>query len=554
MVDLIGHRLGQYEITGFLGEGGMATVYRARQTSIQRDVAVKVIEAKLTRDDNFPIRFEREAQMIASLNHAHILKVFDYGRQDDVIYLVMELLRGGSLADVLRNGALRPDVVARALDQIAPALDYAHRKGIVHRDLKPQNLMLDEAGNVLLTDFGLAKLVNETSAMSHTGLAVGTPAYMSPEQWMSDTVDGRADVYALGVIVFKMLAGRLPFNGDTPYRLMYLHMYETPPRISSFAEVPTGIDNVVQQALAKDVNLRFATAGEFAHAFRSALTRKAKPAAEERPAQAAQPPTPGAKLKRLTVTTGTARADDHGIQQVWVPSGSFLMGSEAGPETRSDEQPLHEVRISSGLWLDQYAVTNAAYQEFVEDNGYATRQYWSNSGWIWLTDNHIKGPGDYTGFAEPQQPRVGVSWYEADAYARWRGGRLPTEAQWEYAARGPQALIYPWGNDFHDKLANVRGTRTKPVGTYEDGKSWVCAYDMVGNVWEWVADWYDEEYYRQDIHIDPGGPTTGKTRVLRGGSWRHDRNFARAAARRHEAPLTRDDFIGFRIICPASPA
>src|SRR5262249_39710067 len=156
------------------------------------------------------------------------------------------------------------------------------------------------------------------------------------------------------------------------------------------------------------------------------------------------------------------RADDHGIQQVWVPSGSFLMGSEGGLETRSDEQPLHEVHISSGFWLDQYAVTNATYQEFVEDNGYTTRQYWSNSAWISLTDNHIKGPGDYTGFAGAQQPRGGVSWYEADAYARWRGGRLPTEAQWEYAARGPQALIYPWGNDYQDKLANVRSTRTKP--------------------------------------------------------------------------------------------
>src|SRR5450432_903573 len=234
MADLIGQHLGQYEITGLLGVGGMATVYRARQSSIQRDVALKVIESKLSHDSDFLKRFEREAQMIASLNHAHILKVFDYGRDKDVVYLVMELLRGGSLADVMTRGALRLDKTVRVLEQVAPALDYAHHKGIIHRDLKPQNLLLDEAGNTLLTDFGLAKLINETAAMTQTGLAMGTPAYMSPEQWMSDNVDGRTDIYALGIILFQMLTGSLPFNAESPHRFMYLHLNELPPPLKDY--------------------------------------------------------------------------------------------------------------------------------------------------------------------------------------------------------------------------------------------------------------------------------------------------------------------------------
>ena len=144
MTDLIGQKLGQYDVLSVLGEGGMSTVYRARQTSIQRDVAIKVIEAKISNDPDFLRRFERESQLIASLSHTHIVKVFDYGRQNNLIYLVMELLSGGSLNDTLNKGPLTPDRVFRLVDQVTSALDYAHNKGLVHRDLKPQNLMFDD--------------------------------------------------------------------------------------------------------------------------------------------------------------------------------------------------------------------------------------------------------------------------------------------------------------------------------------------------------------------------------------------------------------------------
>ncbi|MCS6870116.1 MAG: serine/threonine protein kinase, partial [Anaerolineae bacterium] len=172
MANLIGQTLGQYQITALLGKGGMATVYRARQASINRDVAIKVIKPDLIESEEFKIRFNREAQVIAALSHPHILKVFDYGQHGDLVYLVMELLSGGSLADLLRRGTrLELTEVTRLLDQIASALDYAHRRAIVHRDLKPQNVLLDEERNAFLTDFGIAKLLSETSALTQSGMA-----------------------------------------------------------------------------------------------------------------------------------------------------------------------------------------------------------------------------------------------------------------------------------------------------------------------------------------------------------------------------------------------
>ncbi len=272
MANLIGQRLGQYEITGLLGEGGMATVYRAQQTTIRRDVAVKVIESRLARTPEFARRFEREAQTVASLSHPFILKVFDYGQQGDLLYLVMELLTGGSLADLIARGPLSPELASRMLDQVAAALDYAHHKGIIHRDLKPQNVLLDGSNNAHLTDFGIAKLLSGATTLTRTGTAMGTPAYMSPEQWQGLELDARTDIYALGIILFEMLSGRQPFNADTPYSMMHKHVNEPPPSIRDLrAELPPGVDRVIQKALAKDRTQRFESALALAEAFKAAL-------------------------------------------------------------------------------------------------------------------------------------------------------------------------------------------------------------------------------------------------------------------------------------------
>lgn len=277
MASLIGQDLGQYHITALLGKGGMAAVYRARQTSIDRDVALKVIRSDLIESEGseeFRARFNREAQVIASLSHPHIVKVFDYGRQGDLVYLVMELLDGGNLAQLIRNKAQLPTAqIAGLLDQIASALDYAHRRAIVHRDLKPQNVLLDQEGNAFLTDFGIAKLLIETSSLTQSGIAMGTPVYMSPEQWRGQDIDSRADIYALGVMLYEMLSGKAPFTGDTPYSIMHKHFYEPLPDIRAIRpDLPEAVQLVLKKSMAKNRDRRFSSAGEVASAFRAALS------------------------------------------------------------------------------------------------------------------------------------------------------------------------------------------------------------------------------------------------------------------------------------------
>jgi len=275
MADLIGQRLGQYEIISLLGKGGMAKVYRARQVNVRRDVAIKVIESRLVETPEFVRRFEREAQTIANLNHPFILKLFDFGQHDDLLYLVMELQQGGSLnARIREQGPLSGEQTARYLDQISEALDYAHERGIIHRDLKPQNVLLDERGNAILTDFGIARIVDaNTTALTGTGIAMGTPGYMAPEQWYGKDVDSRTDEYALAIMTYEMLTGKTPFVGDTPANVMYMHLNVSPPSLrTSRPDLPPAVDVVLNKALAKDPDQRFQTAADFAKAFRTALS------------------------------------------------------------------------------------------------------------------------------------------------------------------------------------------------------------------------------------------------------------------------------------------
>jgi len=272
MDSLIGKRLGQYEILSKLGSGGMANVYRARQTSVDRDVALKVIRTDLTEDAAFMERFAREARTIASLSHLHILKVFDYGQQDGIAYLVMELLEGGSLNTLIqKTGALSLTTTARVLKQISGALDYAHDKGIVHRDLKSDNVLLDTAENAYLTDFGIARLVNDNSKMTQTGTIMGTPAYMAPELWTGKAADKQADIYALGVIVYEMITGKTPFTGDTPFVVMYQHLNEIPPVDDLEQDLSEAVQEVLLKAMAKKPEDRYLSAGALANAFDEAL-------------------------------------------------------------------------------------------------------------------------------------------------------------------------------------------------------------------------------------------------------------------------------------------
>jgi serine/threonine protein kinase/Tol biopolymer transport system component len=290
MAGLIGQQLGQYTITATLGSGGMATVYRARQASVGRDVAIKVIKIELVNDHKFVERFRQEARIIAALDHLHIIKLFDFGTQDDLLYLVMELKTGGSLAAHLKaRGKLNAEEAARYLDQIGAALDHAHSRSVIHRDLKPQNVLLDEQNNAFLSDFGIARIVSE---LSKSVTVLGTPEYMSPEQWEGKNVDRRADIYGLAIMTYKLLTNTLPFTGDTPPVLMYKHLHEPPPPIRRLRpDLSQRIEDVLMKGMAKRPEDRFQSAPEFAAAFRTALGER-MPKDVETKKVLAQPPQP----------------------------------------------------------------------------------------------------------------------------------------------------------------------------------------------------------------------------------------------------------------------
>ncbi len=359
MASLIGQRLDKYEVVALLGKGGMAAVYRARQASMDRDVAIKVIKPDLTEIGDFVTRFQREARTVASLSHANILKVFDYGQQGDLAYLVMELLPGGSLAEMLDQGPLPLDVTSQMLDQIASALDYAHRKGIIHRDLKPQNVLLDDAGNAHLTDFGIAKILSETMALTQSGAAMGTPAYMSPEQWQGQALDARADVYALGVMLFEMLTGQLPFAGDTPASIMYQHLQQPPPPVRNLrADLPPGFEAVIGQALAKDRDDRFASAGDLAAAFKSALVGQTpvKGPPRPKPVDATQIETPvstpaPARSRRPLLVGGAL------VIALLLIGGLVILSGGPGQPTQTSTAPVVAIQATTPATMTARAPT-----------------------------------------------------------------------------------------------------------------------------------------------------------------------------------------------------
>lgn len=275
--NLSGQMLGQYELRELLGVGGMGAVYRAYQSSLKREVAVKVLPPSLAAQPGYAERFIREAETAAALEHPHIVPIVDYDTANGISYIVMRLLTGGTLAERLaqRSGRL-PSLgeISELLRQMASALDYAHSQGVIHRDLKLTNVMFDSQGNAYLVDFGIAKLLGG-AGLTSTGMALGTPSYMAPEQWRGEEVTPAADLYALGVMTYQLVTGRAPFEAPTPYALMHKHLHEeaTPPQALR-AGLPEAVTPVLQRAMAKEAHERFATAAAYAQAFDEVIRGK----------------------------------------------------------------------------------------------------------------------------------------------------------------------------------------------------------------------------------------------------------------------------------------
>lgn len=268
---------GKYIVTKTLGRGGMAEVYLARDPVLERYVAIKVIYPHLAADPGFEERFRREAKLVAALRHAHIVQLHDFDVAANQPFMVMEYLGGGSLKDRLaalrgRGTTMPLAEIAHILEPIASALDYAHAHGTIHRDVKPANILFTSTGDPVLSDFGIAKIVGEAAQISITGSTIGSPAYMSPEQADNKAVDARSDLYSLGVVVYEMASGRVPFHGDSPTAVLMQHITASPPPPRQFnANIPEPVQAVILKALAKNPAARFVSATELARAFSAAL-------------------------------------------------------------------------------------------------------------------------------------------------------------------------------------------------------------------------------------------------------------------------------------------
>ncbi|GAC1393481.1 MAG: hypothetical protein NVS4B11_15140 [Ktedonobacteraceae bacterium] len=284
--DLTGKTLGTCVLESLVGQGGMGAVYLARQTRPARRVAVKVLlpNTMMSTDvyDAFLARFRREADVIAKLEHVNIMPIYEYGEQDGLAYLVMPYLAGGSLRDILiKQGALSLEESAKYIDQAAAALDYAHAQGVVHRDLKPANFLLAADGRLVLADFGIARIMEDTSGgagLTSTGMIIGTPEYMAPEMVSGEPVDYRADIYELGIVLFQMLSGHVPFRGTTPIVVITKHVQEMLPALHQLnPAIPAAVDAVIQKATAKRPEDRYMSVSALARDFRNAINQSNAP-------------------------------------------------------------------------------------------------------------------------------------------------------------------------------------------------------------------------------------------------------------------------------------
>lgn len=592
--------LSRYRIVRLLGRGGMGEVYLAEDVKLTMPVAVKTVSGALAQDPGAVARLKEEAKLAMRLAHPHVVRVNHFEDRPPLTFLVMEYVEGESLAHRLaRERRLGEAEASRIGVALCEGLAHAHEKGVLHRDLKPANVLLGKDGSVKLADFGIARVARD-SVSRLTGVQTsGTLLYMAPEQVLGQRATAASDLYGLGALLYEVLAGDPPFHtGDLTYQI--LHQAPNP-----LTDATEQVGALVQRLLAKDPAERPAAAAvratlartessEPAAAAPNALVgRPAKPG-RERPVSdrsGGKRPTPGGRrrIAWLAVALGAAvavasiayyiaRAAGDGLWPAWrrgseaslaavredprlpdlrwarIPAGTFLMGCLPDDgECREDEKPRHPVTLARDFDLMTTEVTVGMFRAY----GTATGR---------LVPNQGNDPDD-------RKPVVNVTAGEASAFCSWVGGRLPSEAEWERAARGgSDTTKFAWGSSPKPlsggrAAANVRDLAYQRsnygkamFGSYDDGFAALAPvaslapnayglYDIAGNAWEMVADWHGR--YSGGPATDPTGPSTGSEQVLRGGSSSSDpvdvRTSARSALR-----IGRNGMTGFR--CAMDPA
>jgi serine/threonine protein kinase len=618
----------RYEIIEEIGRGGMATVYRAVQKNLQRPVALKVIHQNLVHDSEFVARFHREAQVCASLQNPNIVTVYDEGEVSGVHFMAMELLDGRDLHHIIRQqGQLTVEQTLAWIAPIAQALQYAHSRGIIHRDIKSSNILVSNNGRPVLMDFGIAHAASGTR-LTQTGLVIGTPEYMSPEQAEGKPIDHRTDIYSLGIVLYECLTGQVPFKADNPLSIIMKVVNEAPaPPINLNNKVPPWLSNAILKSISKNPGDRFAEAGIFAEALTGNSTQKydpstigmeqefhsKKPEAQTKaPAQsevtwklgdsiiASEPPKSVTQAKKAKQSSNTglkvaawllfiallfsaalwfnqyveeqdarkseeifynnaltrntiadydrylrtypngrffyeakrrkeefieeqSRNDPFHDQMVFVKGGTFTMGctSEQGSDCYDNEKPSHRVTVSD-FYIGKYEVTQKQWRTVMGSDP---------------PELPFKGCDDC--------PVDRLSWNDVQDFIKklnqttGKKYRLPTEAEWEYAARGGnQSRGYKYaGSNNIDEVAWYEvnsDLRINPVGRKKPNE--LGLYDMSGNVWEWCSDYFGS--FSNDPKTDPHGPPSGWFIVHRGGSLHCSSRLCRVTNRSSFTPNT----------------
>jgi serine/threonine protein kinase len=352
MDTLAGKNLGKYKVLERLGKGGMAEVYKAYHPVLDRFVTIKILYSHLAEGEDFLARFQREAKAIASLRHAHIVQIHDFDVIDNTYFMVMEFIDGGNLqaqmVELARRGAYMPfNRVLAIMDQVAEALDYAHACGIIHRDVKPSNILLDASGNAFLADFGISRLLSATQ-FTTTGALIGTPTYMSPEQGLGAEITPASDIYSLGVILYELLAGKVPFSADTtPLAIIHKQIYEPPPPPCSLRpDLPQPAEQVVLKALAKDPLGRYQSGRELVRALEQALPPDeiARPGAVPLQAQSAVAdlPTEQMDLQELAGLAQTPAAPVQDKIKIETVAPLKITGTTPAPPAQPGKKPAQK--------------------------------------------------------------------------------------------------------------------------------------------------------------------------------------------------------------------
>lgn len=496
----------RYLIEERIGKGGMGVVYRAQDTLINEAVALKFLHPEMLRTEKGRQMFIQEAQIARRLRHENIVAVHDVAwTNEGILYLSMELLSGQSLRAFLRKRReerRRLDIrlAVELIKQILSALEYAHRT-VIHRDIKPENVFLLTGERIKMLDFGLAKAVHEEllgdgANRSVTDRAVGTLGYAAPEQRLRRQVDLRADLFSAGLLLYELLTLRTPLDEQVPVA-------------QCRDDVSPSLQTVLEKAVAEEKERRWQSAREFRTAVEEAFEVSY-----------------GKSSVNIVIPKNGKEPSTDGM--VYLEGGNFLMGND---EVR-EEAPEEEIDVAP-FWMDTHPVTVHEYAAFLKETGHAEPRYWRNP--------------QYNG---PDQPVVGVSWAEAMTFAEWAGKTLPTEVQWEFAARGKENRKYPWGNLPPDPTRSNYGDNLgmpSIITMHESGATPDGIQDLAGNVMEWTQDVYLPYAVARGKR---NGEQDSPRKAVRGGCWNSKVEELTCTARKGLFPESRLNTVGFRCVVP----